>query len=58
MEEQIEKPTEKQLKYIESIEDNTGIIFTGKTKKEASQYIDVNKKHPDNLNEWATVNGY
>jgi hypothetical protein len=56
--EQIEKPTEKQLEYIEDLQEITGIIFTGKTKKEASQYIDVAKKRPENLNEWAVVNGY
>lgn len=55
---QIEKPTEKQLKYIESIEDNTGIIFTGKTKEDASNYISANKSHPTNGDEWAITNGY
>lgn len=54
----MEKPTEKQLECIESIEHNTGIIFTGTTKKEASQYIDANKNHPGNQNEWAIINGY
>jgi hypothetical protein len=53
-----EKPTEKQLEYIESIEDNTGIIFTGTTKEEASKYISANKNHPANQNEWAIINGY
>jgi hypothetical protein len=53
-----EKPTQKQLDYIKSIEENTGIIFTGITKEEASKYISANKNHPGNQNEWALVNGY
>ena len=40
------KETEKQLEYIRFIEDETGIIYKGKTKQEAS------------INMWALVNGY
>lgn len=52
------KPTEKQMEYIESIESNTGVLFTGSTKEEAAEYITANKNHPGNENEWAIVNGY
>jgi hypothetical protein len=55
---ELEKPTQKQLDYIESIEENTGIIFTGTTKEEASKYISANKNHPGMQNEWAIINGY
>ncbi len=54
-------PTEKQRSYISFIEDETGIIFYGKTKKEASKYIDENKnKLPvsASINMWALVKGY
>ena len=37
------KETEKQLEYIRFIEDETGIIYKGKTKQEASNYISENK---------------
>lgn len=33
-------PTEKQLDFIERIEEVTGVPFVGTTKKEASEYID------------------
>jgi hypothetical protein len=53
-----EKPRQKQLDYIKSIEENTGIIFTGTTKEEAAKYISANKNHPGMQNEWAIINGY
>lgn len=37
------KETEKQLEYIRFIEEETGIIYKGQTKKEASMYISENK---------------
>lgn len=55
------KPTEKQLQFIEFIESETGIRFTGATKAEASEYIDKNKpKIPVDAyeNDWAIINGY
>lgn len=39
----IKGPTEKQLYYIEFIEHQTNIKFTGKTRKEAFKYINENK---------------
>lgn len=53
--------TQKQKDFIEFIESETGISFNGTTKKEASKYIDENKrKLPiDSLeNDWAIENGY
>ncbi len=53
--------TEKQKSYIIFIEDETGIIFNGTTKEEASKYIDENKnKVPStsSINMWALVKGY
>ena len=35
-----EKPTVKQLEYIQFIENQYGIKFTGTTKGEASNFID------------------
>ena len=55
------KETEKQLNYIRFIEDETGIIYNGKTKEEASNYISENKdKLPadSSINMWALVKGY
>lgn len=55
------KETEKQLEYIRFIEEETGIIYDGKTKQEASKYISENKdKVPTSgsINMWALVNGY
>jgi hypothetical protein len=55
------RETEKQLEYIRFIEENTGVIYEGKTRKEASEYISKNKsKVPvDSLvNMWALVRGY
>ena len=37
-----EPPTEKQLKYIAFIEEETGVKFIGQTKQEASNYIQKN----------------
>lgn len=37
------KETKKQLEYIKFIEEETNIIYKGRTKKEASQYISENK---------------
>ena len=53
--------TEKQLKYISFIEEETGIKYSGKNKKDASDYISENKdKIPasGSINMWALVNGY
>ena len=55
------KETEKQLEYIKFIEDETGIIYKGKTKQEASNYISENKDKihaSGSINMWALVNGY
>jgi ribosomal protein L10 len=55
------KPTQKQLDFIYFMEGQTGIKFTGKTKKEASKYIDENKSkipHDAYESDWAIVNGY
>ena len=55
------KETEKQLEYIRFIEEETGIIYKGKTKQEAMKYISENKdKVPKTalINTWALVNGY
>jgi hypothetical protein len=55
------KETEKQLEYIRFIEEETGIIYKGQTKQEASNYISENKdKVPaySSINMWALVNGY
>ena len=45
-------PTERQRQYIKALEENTGNFFTGVTKAEASEFIDANKNHPDNQNQW------
>lgn len=53
--------TEKQKRFISFIEDETGVVFEGKSKKEASKYIEENKdKIPASasINMWAIVNGY
>lgn len=53
--------TEKQLDFIEFIEQETGIKFKGTTKEDASKYISENKnKIPvsASINMWALVNGY
>lgn len=55
------KMTERQKEFIDFIQDETGIIFTGCTKEEASTYITENKdKIPPSgsMNMWAIVNGY
>ena len=55
------KETEKQLEFIRFIEDETGIVYKGKTKEEASKYISENKnKIPvsGSTNMWAIVKGY
>ncbi|NCA32137.1 hypothetical protein [Adlercreutzia muris] len=36
------EPTPKQLAFIDDISAATGIGFTGRTKQEASDYIDEN----------------
>lgn len=38
------KPTEKQLKFIEDIQEFTGKAFNGNTKEEASKFISENIK--------------
>jgi hypothetical protein len=53
--------TERQKEFIDFIQDETGIIFTGCTKDEARKYISENKdKIPasGSMNMWAIVNGY
>lgn len=45
-------PTERQRQYIKALEENTGNFFTGVTKAESSAFIDANKNHPDNQNQW------
>ena len=55
------KETEKQLNYIRFIEEETGIMYNGKTKEAASKYITENKdKVPasSSYNMWALANGY
>ena len=55
------KETKKQLDYIRFIEEETGIIYKGQTRQEASKYISENKdKVPasGSINMWALVNGY
>ena len=55
------KETEKQLEYIRFIEEETGVIYEGNTKQEASKYISENKdKVPasGSINMWALVKGY
>lgn len=37
-----DKPTEKQLSFIHNIEEFVDERFTGRTKREASEYIDRN----------------
>ena len=37
-------PTDKQLEYIDFIQEFSGVSFEGNTKKEASEYIDQNKE--------------
>lgn len=36
------KPTDKQIDFINSIEDLTGVPFTGSTKQDATRYISEN----------------
>ena len=52
------RPTERQMQYIEALQENTGVPFRGITRAEASAYIDQNKNHPGNQNAWAIENGY
>jgi hypothetical protein len=61
LKDKIMKETEKQLSYIEFIEEETGISYKGNTKAEASKYISENKdKVPasSSISMWALVNGY
>jgi predicted RNase H-like HicB family nuclease len=53
--------TEKQRSYVAFIQEETGIVFNGTTKQEASKYISENKnKVPASasINMWALVKGY
>jgi hypothetical protein len=53
--------TKKQLEYISFIEEETGILFKGYSKEDASKYISENKnKVPmsSSINMWALVKGY
>jgi hypothetical protein len=55
------KETEKQLEYIKFIEYETGVIYKGQTKQDASEYISENKDKVSAyslINTWALVNGY
>ena len=55
------KETDKQLLYIIFIEEETGIMYKGHTKQEASKYISDNKdKVPasGSINMWALIKGY
>ena len=55
------KETEKQLEYIKFIESETGIVYKGKTKQEASVYISENKDKVSasgSENMWAVVKVY
>ena len=54
-------PTSKQLDFIHYIEEFAPIKFNGSTKKEASEYIDKNKRYipiEEKVNTWAIINGY
>jgi hypothetical protein len=53
--------TEKQLAYINFIEEFAPFKFNGETKQEASKYIDENKKYiplDESENMWSIINGY
>lgn len=47
----IERPTEKQMKYIQDIQENKeGVpFFIGRTKQEAIEYISKYKDYPDKI---------
>ena len=54
-------PTEKQMDFIHIIEEFAPIDFRGKTKEEASEYIQEYKEcipTEDSQNMWAIINGY
>ena len=54
-------PTEKQLEYIHFIEEYAPVLFTGNTRREASDYINKYKECipiEEFQNMWAIVNGY
>lgn len=52
--------TKKQLDFIKDIEEFVDEKFTGKTKKEASDYIGRNIEiyKLNSASNWAIVNGY
>ena len=52
--------TKKQLEFISVIEEFVDEKFTGKTKKEASDYIERNIElyKLNSANNWVIVNGY
>lgn len=55
------KETDKQLAYIRFIEEETNILYTGKTKQDASKYISENKNNipPCGVeNMWSIINCY
>lgn len=57
----MEKETDKQLEFIKFIQSETGVMYNGKSKIDASKYISENKsKLPidSNINEWSLNNGY
>ena len=57
----MKEPTKKQLDFIEFIEEWTIVKFSGKTRQEASDYIDENKsKIPIDAytSDWSIINGY
>ena len=47
-------PTEKQLKLIDWMEREPGLIFTGATKQEASQWIDEHQEEFEDAR-WANT---
>ena len=60
MQSNINKPTERQIKYIKAIQEFVGEEFTGTTKNEASNYIDRNIEEYKLLSsyKWNVTNGY
>lgn len=55
-----EPPTQNQLDYIESMQEFVSEKFEGKTKQEASEYIDRNKEEFDlvSIPNWTLEHGY
>ena len=55
-----DKPTERQLAFIEDIQECVNKPFTGTTKQDASKYISENIEIYKmlNISTWALENGY